>query len=752
MMTAQDRRRWQWRLAALSATAIAAVPVILVWRSPRSDHLATYGQFALAVVTLAGTVVIWTWRRGRPGHSADVFDTERLERIADQLAAVVDVQWRSAAEERGLAGTIPIRVAWRRAASAIAGPVAAATESRRFDPLPGFAGVETTDLAAGSVTELHSLYAGLRSGRLIIVGPPGSGKTGAAVLLVLDALRYRREVPAGDRSRVPVPVLFTVQDWDPGSRPVADWLASKLRETYGLFADASGLETAAALVSSGRVSVILDGLDEISAELLPVALRALSEQGIFRLVVLSRTNEITAAASRGGLLGAAAVELDPVDVTDAANYLELAQRAPSSAGWVELVQRIRAESASPLARALDNPLALTLVRDTFEDEDSIHDFLKFCDSLIGAPAGSAAEAIADRLLDRVLPAAYARHPGQAPPPYELAIAEHALIRIAAQMNELGTRDLNWWQISVWISAAPRTVAPLVAGVLTGAATARITGLWGGIPLGTGEVITLWVLSAVAVVWALAVGLVVIGADMMGEELHIRVNSAAEMQDLSRYKVPSILALLAAASFGLLGGTRDGIAVGAAEGAMSGFVIGYISWATARLLAAEDGWPDELSSGAPDTASLNPVISWRRGWITAAWSVGGQVAWGSAVGLVLTLVFGFRFGLPAGLMLGLGSGWFMLPMTAAYSVSAASLQLAITRGTPPRLAQFLEDAHQRGVLRVAGPAYQFRHARLQDRLAAAAARDPSVQVRPARPGFPDETGDSHQGTSWGKGSK
>jgi hypothetical protein len=29
--------------------------------------------------------------------------------------------------------------------------------------------------------------------------------------------------------------------------------------------------------------------------------------------------------------------------------------------------------------------------------------------------------------------------------------------------------------------------------------------------------------------------------------------------------------------------------------------------------------------------------------------------------------------------------------------------------------FLEDAHQRGILRTVGPVYQFRHARLQDRL-------------------------------------
>jgi len=39
-----------------------------------------------------------------------------------------------------------------------------------------------------------------------------------------------------------------------------------------------------------------------------------------------------------------------------------------------------------------------------------------------------------------------------------------------------------------------------------------------------------------------------------------------------------------------------------------------------------------------------------------------------------------------------------------------------RSTPIHLMGFLEDARQRNVLRTVGPIYQFRHARLQDRLA------------------------------------
>jgi hypothetical protein len=59
-------------------------------------------------------------------------------------------------------------------------------------------------------------------------GGPGAGKSGAAVLLILAALRYRDQASAGDKAKISVPVLFSAQDWNPSSELVADWLARKL--------------------------------------------------------------------------------------------------------------------------------------------------------------------------------------------------------------------------------------------------------------------------------------------------------------------------------------------------------------------------------------------------------------------------------------------------------------------------------------------------------------------------------------------
>jgi hypothetical protein len=70
------------------------------------------------------------------------------------------------------------------------------------------------------------------------------------------------------------------------------------------------------------------------------------------------------------------------------------------------------------------------------------------------------------------------------------------------------------------------------------------------------------------------------------------------------------------------------------------------------------------------------------------------------------------GLVVGLVTGLGSG---LMSSTTWATMLASAQLRRRGETPARLLRFLDDAHERQVLRTVGPTYQFRHARLQDRL-------------------------------------
>jgi hypothetical protein len=101
-----------------------------------------------------------------------------------------------------------------------------------------------------------------------------------------------------------------------------------------------------------------------------------------------------------------------------------------------------------------------------------------------------------------------------------------------------------------------------------------------------------------------------------------------------------------------------------------------------------------------------------------------------VGLVC-LVFGVGVGSAAALLFGAGrTGMVWLGFSAGallgfvlavmsrnwWWFTVARAWLAMRGRLPYRLLEFLEDAHKLGVLRQVGARYQFRHARIQDRLA------------------------------------
>jgi predicted lipid-binding transport protein (Tim44 family) len=112
------------------------------------------------------------------------------------------------------------------------------------------------------------------------------------------------------------------------------------------------------------------------------------------------------------------------------------------------------------------------------------------------------------------------------------------------------------------------------------------------------------------------------------------------------------------------------------------------------------------------------------WVWAG--LGSGVATGLSTGLVTGLPIGLVTGLVTGLTFGLLVG---LVYPQSWSSFLAFAQLAASDRTPVRLMRFLEDARSRGVLRTVGPVYQFRHARLQDRLAA---REPETGEGPGEP--------------------
>ena len=675
--------------AIVVVVAVSGAVLWIVWRSPQSSNLSTFGAFAVAVIVPVVSLVVYLTKVRQAG------DTGRgrpLDEVADCLAVVVTEQWTRAALERRLLQPGPIPVHWERSSKPLAGPVSAAVESRQFPPLPGLPPAVRRQLQGGRLQDLHAVYGGLGSGRLVIIGEPGSGKTGAAVLLVLAALEHRQQVSSPDRQLVPVPVMFTLHGWDPNTQRVADWLAARLQETYPLFAGKGGRAEAAELVKAGRIAVFLDGLDEIAEDLRPVALRALSQQTVVRVVVLARSFEMMAAARQGFLEGAAALELRAVDAAVAADYLTRVQLDPPPRGWTELTGRLRREPGSPIAKALSNPLTLTLVRDTYRSGDDIRELLDFCDA-VGDVSG---EDIQDHLLDRVLPAAYTPAPGEAPL-YELDVARRTLGYIAARMSQEGARDLSWWRIPAWAPAAPRVI-------VTGAMFGLMFGLGGSNP-----------------VFGLVGGAVFAYFYLLGD----RRKAPARRAPLQWRHLLSRNSLVPGLAYALTGGivcAVFGLAIRFGAGQIATLAAGVgIGAGLAGALAAG------LSGAAADDASpLTPRVSWRRDQafgLAVGLMLGLGLSLGVGLGLGLTYAFGLEStpGHVAGLVLVLV--WllafgviFGLVFPRTWTVSLTFTQLAMRRHTPVRLLRFLDDARQRDVLRTVGPVYQFRHARLQDRLA------------------------------------
>src|SRR5215475_9793066 len=203
-------RRTRGRGQVCPAT-LCGMPSAGRWRPwPLAGLVMVIGAVAsvLAAVTVSpGGMVLWLWNRSRRGMPVPA---DALARADDALAAAVLAQWERAAVERRLRYPAPIPVRWRWSHRAVAGPVEEALGTAghvRLAPLPGIATATMATVDNGGIGDLFRVYAGLDSGRVIVLGDPGTGKSAAAILTVLDALRHRQGLHSAGQARVPVPVL-----------------------------------------------------------------------------------------------------------------------------------------------------------------------------------------------------------------------------------------------------------------------------------------------------------------------------------------------------------------------------------------------------------------------------------------------------------------------------------------------------------------------------------------------------------------
>ena len=361
-MSLRSRRRvWSWvGLVGIVAGLVALF--VLIFRDQKQPGVVLASM--LGVVFSSVTALIgMLWKQVRP--PVVVESDGVLVKAADDLAATVHQQWVHAAGERRLRYPTPVAVRWRWSRRPVTGSVQDAVDSpqshERFPVLPGLPVATAESVGTGELRDLVGIYSGLSSGRLVILGGPGTGKTAAAILMLVDNLEYRKNLSEEQRAKVPIPVLLTPHGWNPRHQWLGEWLADRITTDFPFLKSTYGPDTAARLVQDGRVALFLDGFDEMAPHLRQAAVKALNEQATFRLVLLTRPDEFTDAVGTQHLYAAAALELQPVPAVDAADYLTRCQVQPLPQEWQRLIDHVRGQPDSALASALDSPLTLSLV-------------------------------------------------------------------------------------------------------------------------------------------------------------------------------------------------------------------------------------------------------------------------------------------------------------------------------------------------------------------------------------------------------
>jgi hypothetical protein len=688
---------------------VVSVMMVILWihDSENPVNTATVGAADLTAVAIAVPLLMalggWWWK-GRSDAAAGVSTAAQSAAAVDRLAEVMTDRWRLEARKRRIATPAPAVVRWRWAADALTIPRTDATvppvRGTGPPPLPDL--VEPGDLlGSGVVTRLHDeVYARLPYGRLVLVGGPGAGKTGAMILLLLAALASRASLAQKDRMRVPVPIWLTLGGWNPYAMTLHEWAVSTIsRDHPFLRAREYGFSAAASLLHRGLVALFLDGLDEMPEATRAQALKRIDDEArALRVVITSRTEEYQQASQANQLGNTAIVELRPIRPTAAAAYLLRWRAGSNFQQWQTLASYLRLNPTSVIAQALDNPLSLSLVRDAYVRKDPA--------GLIDADKFKTVESVRVHLIEQLLVTAY-------PDSDHRRFATHWLAWMAHHMDT--NRDLLWWHIPTWINRWQLRLAAMVCClVFSGVCCGLMLWFWFG--RSSGGQLTL----GNAFVWGFGLGIAVGLAGLLSvmgvREPRAVIVRWPRARELGRILIVEF-GLLISCAFGLVGlvawSNRQGTSTISFAVAsvlillVLSVPVGWLAFAFFNL------WAKPLAN-SPSATAAETYRADRRACMLNGLVVG--FAGGITPLLLLALVDGWYLGL------GLGSG----VLTAGFLAGFARGQVPILWLTELVLAchgrgrvhfpHLLADALDRQLIRQAGTVYQFRHAAIQDHLA------------------------------------
>ncbi|MFB9542415.1 NACHT domain-containing protein [Micromonospora sagamiensis] len=665
-----------WRskivLLGLAAGATSVATLAFVRGLEEASWLA-----AILALAVSGLQLLW-----RPRRLTEA-TVEQLDEARQYLADKALEYWRLEAAARGLLESPALTLRWVPASKRLVDRAAGAT----MDP------------GCGSCpAEFVTAYRQVSSGRLLVLGEQGGGKTGWVTLLVLGLLEARSQ-------REPVPMLISLSSTRGAWRPTEDhlyvWLARRLTEEYpGLGnVNAYGLDAAKRLLTSGRVLPVLDGLDELSLELQKAAIAALNRQipSTTPMVITCRTNAYKRLASTDVLQAVFAIRIEPLGIDDIVKFLTPRRAAGR---WRPVLDAIADDRNGLLARALNTPLMASLARVVYSGTRS--DPVELADS----DRFPSRRAIEDHLLDAFVSAAFAlgNMPRANRPSFLRWNPERAKkwsVFFACYLYRRNANELAWWEI--W-----RVVSPGRLAFLAGAAQAVVAiPLWALLITKTDEHLYARPDAAASVVFSALQGGITIGlgARLMlgppfdrGPKRLTRLWSPAQWIERLRggpFAMTLAMGLGSAMLVGVQVGPFGGILAGS-----TGLMCGILTQGATEPAATSDATSPRSLLRADRAVALISALT-----VTVLSAVVALYGLGSFSALAV-FVLTFPVFLVVDFLARSAWGPFLL----------VRVWLACRGKAPWRLFRFLEDAHRHGVLRQVGGFYQFRHSRLQERLA------------------------------------
>lgn len=691
----------------------------------RSAGAAT--RWKVALLAGAAFASARTAEAGRkPAATAD-----ELDAVAEALAMAVRSALDAEERIRRVHDPFPLPVRWRGA------PAVLMDHWQSIHGSPGKRQAIALDGSGGDISELFSRSP---SRRLVVLGRAGAGKTIVVSRFVLALLDRRA---AGDE--VPVPVPMSAGSWDPAV-PLRSWAAEQLARDHPMLGrrDGQGVTAGERLIATRRVMLVLDGLDEISAEQQPAAIRQINA-GLGRgdwILVTSRPQEYANAVAKSDVITAAAVvQLRDLTAQDVAAYLPLTTRRelPDAARtkWQPAMARLRRPGGSAagiaLRAVLTTPLMVALARVGYSDTDA--DPAELAAGPPNQPAHPDVSQdllrswLENRLLAGFIPAVYAQQEDASNQRWPVADAIRWHQFLAVHLDSMHTQNLAWWELS---GAVPRPViatatsAAVTLPILTAIALVRLTGHWtrGGATIFTTGGLIFTVLSGIAVSL-----LAVTGLAMRPAPSRMRLQLRGQVRRVARFMAAQLLGWRAAAWIGTWTATGLGAGLiaqatlrnpsGIISGTASGLVIGFGLWFIVALVQGLAVIVDPAAAAGPaELLRSDRASGLRQGLVTGIFGAALIVA-------VLWEQFGFTYHLVRGTLCWVlawafaaiaATGMWIFPGMVWGPWLIARGWLALRDYLPWNLMAFLNDAHSRGVLRQSGGVYQFRHARLQQFLA------------------------------------